>query len=150
MRRSISGWAKAGRAVGDALLAVWRAELESLRRDLASSGRQLWRALLLGAAAAAACFWTVALGLWAAVEGLATLWPRWAAVLAVFGLGLASTVVLGWLAARRARRVEPPLETVRRHGREHLEWWQDSVLPDLAPPAGRRRAGQDDDDHQLD
>jgi Putative Actinobacterial Holin-X, holin superfamily III len=147
MRRSLSGWAESGRAVGEALVAVWRAELDALRRDFADSGRELRRAAVLAAAAAAVCFWTIGLGLWAAVEGLATRWPRWAAVSAVFAAGVLVALLLGWVASRRARRLEPPLETVRRHGREHLDWWQDSVLPDLAPLAGRRaRAITKDDD----
>lgn len=156
MRRSLSGWADSGRAVGAALLAVWREELQALRRDFARSGRQLRGVVVLGVVAAALCFWTVGLGLWSAVEGLATQWPRWAAVLTVFGAGLVLTLGLAWWASRRARRIEPPFETVRRHGREHLDWWQESVLPDLAGPlAGRRprsrrdRHEEADDDSEL-
>jgi hypothetical protein len=145
MRRSLSGWAESGRAVGGALLEVWRAELDALRSDFARTRRELRGILIAAALGAALCFWTVGLGLWALVEGLATRWPRWAAVTSVFAAGVVVTLLIAWLAARKARRLEPPLETVRRRGREHVEWWQESVLPDLAPPMRSRPEREDDE-----
>lgn len=144
MHRLVSGWADSVRGVGSALLDVWQAEIAALRQDLTRSGRALRGGLILAALAAAVGFWSVGLGLWLAVEGL-TLWlPRWQAALAVFAAGVLLTLILGWIARRTLGRIEAPLRSVKRRSREHVEWWQETVLPDLAPGArGDRGEGEE-------
>ena len=130
MRRLVSGWTESARAVGGALLEVWRAEADALGRDFKRSGRELRGVLVLSAVAAGVGFWTVGLGLWAGVEALSEHLPRWGAVAAVLGAGLLATLLLLLIARRRLRRVEPPLRLVKRHGREHVEWWRETFEGD--------------------
>ena len=145
IRRRVAGWAESGRAVGGALVEVWRAELAALRRDLESSGRQFWIVLVLGGVAAGLLFWTLGLGLWLAVEALALRLERWQAVGVVFGVGALVTVALFWVAGRRLRRIEPPLATIDRHRREHVDWWRQTVLPELDPRPTSDDVPEDDE-----
>jgi uncharacterized membrane protein len=92
-------------------------------------------------------FWTVGLGLWVAVEALASRLPRWQAAAVVFGAGLVLTCILGWIARRSFGRIEAPLDLVKRRSREHVEWWEETVLPDLVPGAsGGEIAGAESGD----
>jgi hypothetical protein len=130
MRRFISGWAESASAVGGALLRVWKAEVEALKRDLSRSGTELRAGVVLLALAGGIAFWTIGLGLWAVVEALAGYLPRWGAAAVVCGAGLLATAALFLLGRRRLRRVESPLRLVKRHGREHAQWWQMTMMPE--------------------
>lgn len=158
MRRLVSGWAESASAVGGALLRVWKAEAEALKRDLTRSGNELRGAVVLLALAAGVAFWTIGLGLWTAVETLAAYLPRWGAAAAVCGAGLVIAVTLLLLGRRRLRKVESPLGLVRRRGREHAEWWQDTMASRspkgarktaAAERSERRPAGPSDRDDDL-
>lgn len=144
MRKLVAGWADSARGVGVALLDVWRAEVETLRGELRSSGKDLGRGLVLLAVAGVFGFWTVGVGLWTAVEALSLELPRWMAGLAVFGAGLLLTLIVVWLAKRRLARVEQPLRLVRRRGREHAEWWRENVMPQAADERGEESPSRDE------
>ncbi|MDH3403215.1 MAG: phage holin family protein [Acidobacteriota bacterium] len=146
MRRLVAGWTESARAVGAALLTVWRAEVEALRQDFARSGRELRAGVVLAAVAAGIGFWTIGLGLWAGVEALALRLPRWAAAVAVFGVGVLATAVLVLLAGRRLRSIETPLRLVKRRGREHVEWWQEAVMARPAADASPAAETADEGD----
>ena len=136
MRRLVAGWADAARSVGSALLDVWQAEASALGQDFARSGRELRGGLILVAVAVTVGFWTVGVGLWAVIEILTLRLSGWQAALIVFAAGALATTLAGWLARRRLKRIEAPLEAVKRRGQEHVEWWQQTVLPGLG--AGKR------------
>ncbi len=126
-----SAWADRARTVGSALLEVWRAELWSLRDDLALSGRRLRGGLILIGLAAGLVFWCLGLAVWVGVELLALRLERWQAGLVVLGVGSLVTAILAFVAIHRLRRIENPMEAVKRHGRDHAEWLQQSVVPGL-------------------
>jgi len=126
----IGVWSTAFRGLGDALLEVLRAELGTLREDLARSGRHLGAALGLLGAVLVILFWWLGL-LIALLVAVAALWLQlWAAMLVVLLLFTAAAALLAWLGMRRLRQVENPVETVRRHVDDHLEWWENNLLRD--------------------
>ncbi|MCZ6726349.1 MAG: phage holin family protein [Acidobacteria bacterium] len=151
MRRLVLGWADLARSVGSALLEVWQAEIGALRQDLSRSGRALRGGLILALAAAVVGFWSVGLGLWLVVEVLTLRLPRWQAALVVLAAGLVLAFILGWIARRSFERIEAPLHLVKRRSREHLEWWQETVLPELVPgqDEDRSEAGEQEGDDEA-
>lgn len=126
----IGGWIQTFRGMGDALLEVLRAELGTLKEDLARSGRHLGAALGLLGAVLVIFFWWLGLLIALLVAVLAVWLQLWAAMLAVLALFTAAAALLAWLGMRRLRQVENPVETVRRHVDDHLEWWENSLLRD--------------------
>ena len=121
-------WIDLFRSLGEALLEVWRAELATLQDDLSRSGRQLGMALGLFGAAAVLLFWTVGLLLFALIALLHIWMPWWGAALIVLALFLIAMAILGRLGLNRLRKVESPVETVRRRVDSHLDWWQHGLL----------------------
>lgn len=121
-------WIDLFRSLGEALLEVWRAELATLQDDLSRSGRHLGVALGLFGAAAVLLFWTVGLLLFALIALLHIWMPWWGAALIVLALFLISMAILGRLGLNRLRKVESPVETVRRRVDSHLDWWQHGLL----------------------
>jgi Zn-dependent protease with chaperone function len=121
-------WIDLFRSLGEALLEVWRAELGTLQDDLSRSGRHLGVALGLFGAAVILLFWTVGLLLFVLVALLHVWLQWWAAALIVLALFLAGMAVLARLGLNRMRKVESPVETVRRRVDSHLDWWQHGLL----------------------
>jgi hypothetical protein len=121
-------WIDLFRSLGEALLEVWRAELATLQDDLSRSGRQLGVALGLFGAAAVLLFWTVGLLLFALIALLHIWLAWWGAALIVLALFLIAMAILGRLGLNRLRKVESPVETVRRRVDSHLDWWQHGLL----------------------
>jgi hypothetical protein len=121
-------WIDLFRSLGEALLEVWRAELATLQDDLSRSGRHLGVALGLFGAAAVLLFWTVGLLLFALIALLHVWMPWWGAALIVLALFLIAMAILGRLGLNRLRKVESPVETVRRRVDSHLDWWQHGLL----------------------
>lgn len=121
-------WIDLFRSLGEALLEVWRAELATLQDDLSRSGRHLGVALGLFGAAAVLLFWTVGLLLFALIALLHIWIPWWGAALIVLALFLIAMAILGRLGLNRLRKVESPVETVRRRVDSHLDWWQHGLL----------------------
>ncbi len=121
-------WIDLFRSLGEALLEVWRAELGTLQDDLERSGRHLGVALGLFGAAVMLTFWAVGLVLFVLISLLHLWLPWWGASLVVLGLFLNAVAILAKLGLGRIRKVENPLETVRRRVDSHLDWWQHGLL----------------------
>ncbi|HET9210455.1 MAG TPA: phage holin family protein [Thermoanaerobaculia bacterium] len=121
-------WIDLFRSLGEALLEVWRAELATLQDDLSRSGRHLGVALGLFGAAAVLLFWTVGLVLFALIALLHVWLPWWGAALTVLALFLIAMAILAGLGLKRLRKVENPVETLRRRVDSHLDWWQHGLL----------------------
>ena len=121
-------WIDLFRSLGEALLEVWRAELGTLQDDLSRSGRHLGVALGLFGAAVILLFWTVGLLLFVLIALLHIWLEWWGAALIVLALFLIAMAVLGRLGLNRIRKVENPMETVRRRVDSHFDWWQHGLL----------------------
>ncbi|HEV2856708.1 MAG TPA: phage holin family protein [Thermoanaerobaculia bacterium] len=116
------------RSLGEALLEVWRAELDTLQEDFGRSGRYLGVALAFLGAAAVLAFWIVGLLLFALVALLHIWLPWWGASLIVLALFALAAVLLVNLGVKRLKKVESPVTTVRRRVDNHLDWWQHGLL----------------------
>ena len=116
------------RSLGEALLEVWRAELDTLQQDFQRSGRYLRLALAFLGAAAVLGFWIVGLLLFALVALLHIWLPWWGASLIVLALFLLAAAILVNLGLKRLKNVESPVTTVRRRVDNHLDWWQHGLL----------------------
>lgn len=121
-------WIELFRSLGDSLLEVWRAELATLQDDLTRSGRNLGVALGIFGAAAILLFWIVGLLLFVLVSLLHVWMPWWAASLIVLALFVITAAILARFGLKYMRRVENPLETVRRRADSHFDWWQHGLL----------------------
>jgi hypothetical protein len=121
-------WIDLFRSLGEALLEVWRAELATLQDDLSRSGRHLGVALGLFGAAVVLLFWTVGLLLFVLIALLHIWLEWWGAALIVMALFLIGMAVLGRLGLNRIRKIENPMETVRRRVDSHFDWWQHGLL----------------------
>lgn len=124
----MQGWIDLFRSLGEALLEVWRAELGTLQDDLQRSGRHLGVALGFFGAAAMLAFWIVGLILFVLVSLLHVWLPWWGASLVVLALFVIAAAILARFGLGRMRRVENPLETVRRRVDSHFDWWQHGLL----------------------
>jgi hypothetical protein len=147
----IDDWVARFRGLGDSLLEVLRAELKTLQEDLTRSGRHLGVALALAGVALIVFFWWLGLFITLLVVVLAVWLQLWAATLIVLALFTAVAGLLGWRAWQRLRQVENPVETVRRHVDDHLDWVQNNLLREPATPldvvpttvSGAGRDGED-------
>jgi putative superfamily III holin-X len=146
----MNGWIETFRGLGEALLDVLRAELGTLKEDLSRSGRHLGVALGLLGAVLVVLFWWLGLLITLLVAVLAIWLQLWAATLVVLLLFTAGAGLLAWLGMRRLRQVENPVETVRRHVDDHLEWWQNNLLRDRplvdVTPAGAGGGFEEDEE----
>jgi len=122
------GWVELFRALGGSLLEVFWAEVDALKEELAVSGHHLARGLAFLAAAFFVLFWTLGALLFAVGAVLAIWLQPWAAALLVTGLFLGFAALLAWLGMRRLQRVENPVDSVREHLEDHLDWLQHSLL----------------------
>jgi len=134
------------REVGEAFVALWKAELATIADDLGKSGRALVRALVLVAVAAAVGFWTLGLMLYFGVELLALVLPRWGAVGVVLGLLLLVSLILLVMARKRFGEVESPAATVRRRLDDHRRWWQSRVASEEADEVADVLEGSDEEE----
>jgi uncharacterized membrane protein YqjE len=139
----MSAWLELFRSLGQALIALAKAELETVGEELAASGKRLTGALVLFGAAAAVAFWTVGLSLYTVVLVIALWLPQWAAAAIACGASILAVAVLAGIGVVRLRRLEGPARTLARHLEDHREWWNNRLLADgETPPA--RRLGPDD------
>lgn len=123
MKRLLEEKAESFGALGRAAVDLARAEGESLSGELKGSGRTLGRSALLIVLGLFSFFWALGALAVFAVELLALYWPRWGAVLLVFGVFLGAAIALasiGWL---RIKRLETPTVMLRRHWSEYRDWW---------------------------
>ena len=124
----MGGWIDKFRSLGESLFAVLRAELAALQEDLTRSGRHLGIALGLIGGAVIVLFWMTGLLLTLLVAVLSIWLKLWAATLIVFLLFALAAGLLAWLGMRRLKQIENPVETVRRHVDEHIDWIQNNLL----------------------
>lgn len=124
----MQGWIDLFRSLGESLVEVLRAETTSLQQDLKRSGRTLGVALGFLGATVMLAFWILGLLVFFLVSFLYIWLELWAAALIVL---LAFTLVAGILAAlgiSRLKKVENPVDSVKRHVDDHLDWWQNGLL----------------------
>ena len=124
----MAGWIDMFRSLGEALLQVWRAELDTLQQDFQRSGRYFGVAMAFLGAAVVLGFWIVGLLLFALVALLHIWLPWWGASLIVLALFVLAAAILASLGVKRLKHVESPVTTVRRRMDSHLDWWQHGLL----------------------
>ena len=124
------GWKARVREIGEAFLALARAELATLATDLGRSGRALTRALVLIGIAFGVGFWTLGLLLYFAIELLALVLPRWGAVGIVLALFVIVSLILVLAAKKRFGEVESPGATFERRMAESQRWWRERIAAD--------------------
>ncbi|MEP7009299.1 MAG: phage holin family protein [Acidobacteriota bacterium] len=139
----MGGWGRLVRELGQSWLDVLRAELQGLEDDFARSGHHLKRGVGLFGGAVALGFWAVGALVVAAIAGLATWLPLWAAGLIV---ALVFAVVAAGLAAlgqKSVAQVENPIGVARRRLEDHIDWVQGRLLATAeAADAGETREGK--------
>lgn len=129
----MQGWIDLFRSLGESLIEVVRAEVNTLQDDLKRSGRHFGVALGLFGAAIMLAFWILGLLVFSMVAVL-TIWlPLWGATLIVLGLFIAVAAALVGLGMRQMRQVENPMASVKRHVDDHLDWWQNGLLASGKP-----------------
>jgi hypothetical protein len=85
-------------------------------------------ALAFFGAAALLSFWVLGLLVFLLVT-LIDIWlPLSAAAGIVFVIFFVAMLILGWLGYRRYLLVENPVDSVKRHVDDHLDWWQNGLL----------------------
>lgn len=124
----MQGWIELFRSLGESLVEVVRAETSALQTDLKTSGRHLGVALGLLGAAVLLLFWVLGLLIFCAITVFSIWLELWAAALIVLVVFLMVMGILVWLGLRRLRLVENPVDSVKRHVDDHLDWWQNSLL----------------------
>jgi hypothetical protein len=124
----MQGWIDLFRSLGESLVEVVRAEVGALQDDLKRSGRHYGVALGLFGAAVLLLFWILGLLVFFMVA-LLNIWLQlWFAaliVLVLFALVASILVVLG---IRHFKKAENPVDSVKRHVDDHLDWWQNGLL----------------------
>jgi hypothetical protein len=124
----MQGWIDLFRSLGESLIEVVRAESTALQTDLKTSGRHLGIALGLLGAAVLLLFWVLGLLIFFLIALLSTWLQLWAAALIVFVVFALVMGVLVMLGLRRLKLVENPVDSVKRHVDDHLDWWQNGLL----------------------
>ena len=129
MGKRIDSWIELFQSLRDAFIAVMEAEVQSLRLDFELTKRHIVQAIGFAALAFFVGFWVIGVLVLLLVQ-VASIWlPDWAASLVV--LAFLSVCGVGLVAAARGRlrRIEAPKAMIRRHVQEHMDWWEDEVLP---------------------
>ena len=124
----MQGWIDLFRSLGESLIEVVRAETTALQADLKTSGRHMGVALGLLGAAVMLLFWVLGLLIFLVVSVLSIWLQVWAAALIVFLVFAGIMGVLIMLGLRRLKLVENPVDSVKRHVDDHLDWWQNGLL----------------------
>lgn len=124
----MQGWIDLFRSLGESLIEVVRAESSALQADLKTSGRHMGVALGLLGTAVLLLFWVLGLLIFLAVAVLSVWLELWAAALIVLLVFLGVMAVLIVLGLRRLKLVENPVDSVKRHVDDHLDWWQNGLL----------------------
>lgn len=132
-------WVDLVRSLGGSLIEVLRAEADALKEELASSGRHLGIGLGFLAGAVAILFWTLGAVIFT-LGAVLSIWLQvWAAALIVVGVFLFLAALLAFLGMRQLKHFQNPLESLRQHIEDHLDWWQHTLLREekkvQVPPA---------------
>lgn len=141
-------WSETFRALGSAILALLKAELEAFEQDLGRSAKAAALGVALFAVAGAFGFWTLGVATYFLIQLLALWLPLWGASLAVTLLFGAIAAVLALIGMRKLERFENPVTTARERIDDHIDWWQRRVLSTGEKPAiesgpGERGDGED-------
>ncbi len=129
MGKRIDSWIALFQSLRDAFVGVMEAEVQSLRLDFELTKRHIGQAIGFAVLAVFVCFWVIGVFVLLLVQ-VAGIWlPNWAASLVV--LAFLSLCGMGLVAAarERLRRIEAPKAMIRRHVQEHMDWWEEEVLP---------------------
>lgn len=124
----MQGWIDLFRSLGESLIEVVRAETGALQEDLKRSGRHYGVALALFGAAVLLSFWVLGLLVFLLVAAIHVWLPLWAAAGIVFLLFAGAMFILFLLGSRQWRKAENPVDSVKRHFDDHLDWWQNGLL----------------------
>lgn len=124
----MQGWIDLFRSLGESLVEVLRAETTSLQEDLKRSGRTLGVALGFLGATVMLAFWILGLLVFFLVALLYVWLQLWAAALIVLLAFALVAGILAWLGVNRLKQVENPVDSVKRHVDDHLDWWQNGLL----------------------
>ena len=129
MGKRISSWIELFQSLREAFIGVMQAEVRALRVDFDLSRQHLVRALGLAALAIFVSFWAIGVLVLLLIQVAAIWLPAWAASLVV--LAALSVLGLALLVAARGNlgRIEAPRALIRRHVQEHMDWWEDEILP---------------------
>lgn len=125
----IGSWLEMFRALGQALVEVFKAELAELSEELGVSAKHLGLALGFFGAVAFLAFWMLPAVMLTLGLAFAEVMEPWAASLLVVVLFLLFMAILGLLGYRQLKKFENPVETVRQRYEEHREWWDQRLLP---------------------
>jgi hypothetical protein len=124
----MQGWIDLFRSLGESLVEVVRAEVGALQDDLKRSGRHYGVALGLFGAAVLLLFWILGLLVFFMVA-LLNIWLQlWFAALIVLLLFALVAAILIGLGVRHFKKAENPVDSVKRHVDDHLDWWQNGLL----------------------
>lgn len=129
MGKRIDSWLELFLSLREAFIGVMQAELKALRLDFELSKRQLGRAIGFAALTVFVVFWAIGVGVLLLIQ-VASVWlPPWAATLSILTLLVIVGVILLGAARRSLHRIETPKAMIRRHVQEHMDWWEDEILP---------------------
>lgn len=124
----MQGWIDLFRSLGESLIEVLRAETGALQEDLKTSGRHMGVALALFGAAVLLSFWVLGLLVFLLVALLHVWLQLWAAALLVLLAFAGVMFVLALVGRSQWRKAENPVDSVKRHVDDHLDWWQNGLL----------------------
>lgn len=121
-------WKRRIVALGSSLNELLRAEFAALWADLVASARRVGGASILMVVGGVLCLLALTALALTLFEVLALVLPRWAAAASITGiLALAGGILIA-MGRSRIRRTESPADTVRRHLKEHQDWWERDIL----------------------
>lgn len=128
--RHRDGWLDVFRGLGEALLDVWRAEVDLLWEHWRAWGKNVAVAVALAAVVLFLSFWLSGLLAIAVVHGVMELWDLalWQAALVTAGALLLVMAALALAAYLLARRTEAPVAVTRRRLADHGGWLGERIL----------------------
>jgi hypothetical protein len=127
--KRINSWIELFQSLRDAFIGVMEAEVQSLRLDFELTKRHIGQAVGFAALAVFVCFWVIGVLVLLLIQ-VASIWlPDWVASLLVLAFLCICGMGLVAAARRRLRRIEAPKAMLTRHVQEHMDWWEDEVLP---------------------
>ena len=138
-------WLQVLRSLKGSLVDVFRAELDTLGRELSLSARRLGGALLLLFFATGIALFSIGALAFAAIAALSLKMAAWAAALIVFGVLLLVAALLAYSGARQLRAIESPAQTVKRRVADHVDWWRFRIrrASSSRPPSPYSRRAED-------
>lgn len=131
-------WKRRVVALGSSLNELLRAELAAMWGDLVASARRVGGASILMVVGGVLCLLALTALALTLFEALALVLPRWAAAASITGILALVGGVLIAMGRSRIRKTESPAETVRRHFKDHRDWWERDILEEGEETGGER------------